>query len=134
VALRDSPLDINEVYDAVSDAAAGGIAMFVGTVRDNDSGRAVEMLGYTAHPSALESLQAVAERVAAERGAVAIAAVHRVGDLGLGEIAVMVAAACAHREAAFDVCRQLIDDLKATVPIWKHQRFTDGTEEWVGSP
>ncbi len=108
--------------------------MFVGTVRDNDGGRAVETLGYTAHPLALKTLRAVADKVAAEHGALAVAAVHRVGELALGEIAVVVAAACAHRAEAFEACRELIDELKATVPIWKHQRFSDGTEEWVGTP
>jgi molybdopterin synthase catalytic subunit len=64
----------------------------------------------------------------------AIAAVHRTGDLAIGDIAVVVAAACPHRGDAFDAARTLIDELKATVPIWKHQRFTDGSDEWVGVP
>ena len=59
---------------------------------------------------------------------------HRVGDLAIGDLAVVAAVAAAHRAEAFDACRALIDELKATVPIWKHQRFTDGTDEWVGTP
>ena len=61
------------------------------------------------------------------------AAVHRIGDLDIGDLAVVVAVSCPHRAEAFDACRALIDELKATVPIWKHQRFADGTSEWVGS-
>jgi molybdopterin synthase catalytic subunit len=62
-----------------------------------------------------------------------IAAVHRVGDLAIGDLAVVVAVSCPHRAEALDACRALIDELKATVPIWKHQRFADGASEWVGS-
>jgi molybdopterin synthase catalytic subunit len=134
VALRETPLDLNEVYAAVADEAAGGIALFVGTVRDSDGGRSVQALGYTAHPSAEQALHAVADGVAADPAVVAIAAVHRVGELALGDLAVVVAASCGHRGEAFAACRRLIDDLKASVPIWKHQVFTDGTEEWVGTP
>ena len=64
----------------------------------------------------------------------AVAAVHRVGVLDIGDVAVVVAAAAVHRAEAFDASRALIDELKDTVPIWKHQRFVDGTDEWVGTP
>ena len=131
--LRDTPLSADEVLSAVSDPAAGGIALFVGTVRDNDHDRPVVRLGYTAHPSATAELRRVAEKVAASFGATAVAAVHRVGDLAVGELAVVVGVSCAHRFEAFHACHALIDELKATVPIWKHQRFEDGTDEWVGS-
>lgn len=134
VALRETPLDVNEVYSTVADEAAGGIALFVGTVRDSDGGRPVRALGYTAHPSAERVLLAAVDKVAADPSVVAIAAVHRVGELALGDLAVVVAASCAHRGEAFAACHRLIDDLKASVPIWKHQVFADGTEEWVGTP
>ena len=132
--LRDTPLSVDEVLSAVSDPAAGGIALFVGTVREQDHDRPVVRLGYTAHPSAPAELRRVAEKVAASFGAIAVAAVHRTGDLEVGDLAVVVAVASPHRAEAFDACRALIDELKASVPIWKHQRFTDGTAEWVGSP
>lgn len=131
--LRDTPLSADEVLSAVADPAAGGIALFVGTVRDNDHGRGVTRLAYTAHPSAAAELRRVAEKVAATFGAVAIAAVHRVGDLEIGDLAVVVAVACGHRGAAFDACRALIDQVKETVPIWKHQQFSGGGSEWVNS-
>jgi molybdopterin synthase catalytic subunit len=131
--VRDVPLSVDEVLAAVGDSGAGGTAIFVGTVRDEDHGRAVTRLSYSAHPQATDTMRTVMEKVAADHGAHAIAAVHRVGDLEIGDLAVVVAAACAHRAEAFDACRALIDDLKAHVPIWKHQIFTDGQAEWIGS-
>ncbi len=133
-AIRDTPLTVEEVAAAVADPAAGGHALFVGTVRDADGGKDVHALSYSAHPSAADVLRTVAERAATRPGVIAVAAVHRVGDLVVGDLAVVVGVACAHRGDAFDACRALIDELKATVPIWKHQRFGDGTDEWVGSP
>lgn len=133
-AIRDEALTVEEVLTAVADPAAGGHAVFVGTVRDADGGKDVHALSYSAHPSATDVLGAVAERAAARPGVLAVAAVHRVGELVVGDLAVVVGVSCAHRGDAFDACRALIDELKATVPIWKHQRFGDGTDEWVGSP
>jgi molybdopterin synthase catalytic subunit len=134
IAIRETPLSVDEVLDAVRDPAAGGLVVFVGTVRDADGGRAVDSLGYTAHPVAEERLRAVTESVATRFPAIALAAVHRVGALAIGDIAVVVAAACPHRGEAFEAARALIDELKETVPIWKHQVFSDGGDEWVGSP
>lgn len=132
--VRDTPLSVDEVLRAVADPAAGGTAVFVGTVRGEDGGRAVTDLGYSAHPSALDELRTVADEVAAAHDVVAVAAVHRVGDLAVGDLAVVVAVSCAHRGEAFVACRALIDELKSRVPIWKHQVFADGDEEWVGLP
>lgn len=129
--LREIPLSVDEVLAAVADPAAGGIALFVGTVRDTDHSRGVTALTYSAHPSAPAELRRVAEKAAAGFGATAVAAVHRVGDLAVGDLAVVVAVACPHRGEAFDACRALIDELKHDVPIWKHQRFADGGSEWV---
>jgi molybdopterin synthase catalytic subunit len=134
VAIRDQPLSVDEVVDAVHDRAAGGLVVFVGTVRASDQDRDVDRLDYEAHPSAEEQMRQVAESVAARFPAVAVAATHRVGSLQIGDIAVVVAASCPHRGEAFEAARALIDDLKATVPIWKHQLFADGGEEWVGTP
>ena len=134
VALREEPLDVAEVSAAVSDAAAGGIAIFVGTVRDHDHGHDVTGLEYSAHPTALARLEEVAAEVAADFEAVAVAAVHRVGSLDVGDVAVVCAVSGAHRGTAFDASRALIDRLKQRVPIWKHQLFADGTDEWVDTP
>lgn len=133
LAVRETPLSVDEVFAAVGDASAGGTALFVGTVRDHDGGQDVTALGYTCHPSAEEELRRVAEKVAADFPVRAMAAVHRVGDLAIGDLAVVVAVSCPHRSEAFAACRRLIDDLKREVPIWKHQHFTDGTHEWVGA-
>lgn len=132
--IRESPLSVDEVFAAVREPGAGGVALFVGVVREQDDGRAVTGLGYSAHPSVEAELRAVAEEVAAAYPVRALAAVHRVGDLAVGDLAVVVAAACPHRGEAFDACRRLIDELKSRVPIWKHQAFADGGEEWVGLP
>ena len=131
--VRDTPLSIDEVHDAVMDPVAGGIALFTGVVRDNDKGQQVTALSYSAHPSATDKLRQVAEHIAAQFDIHAIAAVHRVGDLAIGDLAVVVAVSSGHRAAALDACRALIDEVKATVPIWKHQRFAGGVSEWVNS-
>lgn len=133
LAIRDAPLSLDEVFRAVGDDAAGGTALFVGTVRDHDGGADVDLLGYSSHPTAEAELRRVAEKVVADFPVRALAAVHRVGDLVVGDVAVVVAVSCPHRAEAFAACRKLIDDLKHEVPIWKHQRFSDGTEEWVGA-
>jgi molybdopterin synthase catalytic subunit len=134
VDLRDTPLDVAEVLDALADRAVGGIDVFVGTVRDHDHDQGVTGLEYTAHPTALDRLRDVVQGVADKYDVLAVAAVHRVGALAIGDVAVVVATAAVHRGEAFDASRALIDELKDTVPIWKHQLFSDGTDEWVGTP
>ena len=131
--IRGTALSVDEVLSAVSDPAAGGVSLFVGAVRDHDHGEDVVRLSYSAHPSAEAELRRVAEKVAASYSVTAIAAVHRVGDLDVGDIAVVVAVSCPHRGEAFDACRALIEELKASVPIWKHQRYAGGHSDWVNS-
>jgi molybdopterin synthase catalytic subunit len=134
IAVRNTALSVDEVRNAIADPAAGGEVLFVGTVRDHDAGHGVTGLSYSAHPSAETELRRVADEVAAKYPEViGLAAVHRTGDLAVGDLAVVVGVSCAHRAEAFHACHALIDELKATVPIWKHQRFTDGSDEWVGS-
>jgi len=128
------PLDVSAIMAAVSGPEVGGITMFVGTVRDQDGGRPVAELSYTAHPQAEQILREVTQAVADDFPDARLAVAHRIGDLAIGDLAVVVVAACAHRGEAFVAARRLIDDVKATVPIWKHQRFVDGTFEWVGLP
>ena len=134
VDLRETPLDVAEVVAALDDEASGGLTLFVGRVRDHDGGRDVDGLDYSAHPTALDKLREVCERIADEYDVHGLAAVHRVGRLAIGDIAVIVATTSSHRGDAFAASRALIDTLKAEVPIWKHQRFEDGTDEWVGTP
>lgn len=127
------PLSIDEVLDAVRDPAAGGVGLFVGTVREHDREQGVTALDYSAHPSAREVLRRTAEDVL-RADITAIAVTHRTGHLQVGDVAVVVAVSAPHRGPALEVCRAMIDTLKQTVPIWKHQQFEDGTDEWVGLP
>jgi len=134
IAIRDTELSLDEVRAAVADPTAGGLVLFAGAVRDNDSDRGVTGLSYSAHPGAEAELRRVAEEIAAKYDdVIGLAAVHRTGDLAIGDLAVVVGVSCGHRAEAFTACHALIDELKASVPIWKHQRFADGSAEWVGS-
>jgi molybdopterin synthase catalytic subunit len=129
--IRETPLSIDEVFAAISDPSAGGTCLFIGTVRDHDGGQGVQSLDYSHHPSARERLREVAQEVAATSGATAVAAVHRVGALAIGDLAVVVGASASHRAQAFEAARQLIDTLKLQVPVWKHQMFDSGESQWV---
>jgi molybdopterin synthase catalytic subunit len=131
IAVRDTPLSVDEVRLAVADPAAGGIALFAGAVRGEDHGQAVTGLAYSAHPSAADELRRVAEKVAADFPVCGLAAVHRTGELAVGDLAVVVAVSCPHRAEALEACHTLIDEVKRSVPVWKHQYFGDGSDEWV---
>jgi molybdopterin synthase catalytic subunit len=131
VDIRETPLSLDEVFSAVQDPAAGGTCVFVGTVRDHDGGKEVAALGYSSHPTAVERLREVADRIASQCDVIALAGVHRTGELAIGDLAVVVAASAAHRADAFEACRRLIDELKTDVPVWKHQTFVAGDAEWV---
>ena len=102
-------------------------------MRNEDDGRSVTQLGYSAHPSVESSLREVINEAIEKYPIHAVSAVHRIGDLEIGDIAVIVAVACPRRAEAFEACHQIIDQIKKTVPIWKHQRFADGDTEWVGA-
>lgn len=134
VDIRETALDVSEVLDSLDEAADGGVTLFVGRVRDHDGGRDVDGLDYSAHPTALERLRAVCALVASRHDVHGVSAVHRTGHLDIGDVAVIVGTASAHRGVAFDASRDLIDTLKDQVPIWKHQVFADGSDEWVGTP
>jgi molybdopterin synthase subunit MoaE len=133
-AISADPLDPHAVRAAVWSSADGAVALFEGVVRDHDGGRGtVVALSYTAHPDAERVLHAAADAVAHRHPAVRLAAVHRIGELGVGDLAIVCAAASAHRADAFAACAELVDEIKRTVPIWKEQHFSDGTVEWVGA-
>ena len=129
--LRDAPLSVDEVRGAVMDPGAGGIALFAGAVRNHDHGRDVVRLSYSAHPSAAAELRRVCEKVAAEFDVSALAAVHRVGELAVGDLAVVVAVSCPHRAEAFAACRYVIEEVKRRLPVWKQELRADGTAVWV---
>jgi molybdopterin synthase catalytic subunit len=132
--IGEGPISVDRLLGQVRHPAVGGIALFVGVVRDHDEGQDVTSLDYTAHPSAQAVLASCAERTAAAHDVLTLAVEHRVGHLEVGDLAVVVAVGAVHRAEALAACRQLIDDLKAEVPIWKEQLFTTGEAEWVGLP
>jgi molybdopterin synthase catalytic subunit len=134
VGISESPLDVDRAIRLVSGPAVGGIALFVGTVRNRDHGAEVVSLDYTQHPSALDALTRCAEETADKHDILAIAVEHRVGHLEVGDIAVVVAVGAVHRAEALAACAHLINTLKAEVPIWKEQHFESGDSEWVGLP
>jgi molybdopterin synthase catalytic subunit len=132
--VTDQPISLAEHEQLVSHSAAGAIVGFVGTIRNHDGGRGVSRLEYSAHPSAEQVFaEVVAEVTGQAAGVRAVAASHRVGALQIGEAALVAAVAADHRHAAFATCARLVDTIKARLPVWKHQFFDDGTEEWVGS-
>jgi molybdopterin synthase catalytic subunit len=132
--LREDPIDLAEHEALVSHQAAGAVVGFAGVVRNHDGGRSVMRLEYSAHPSAAQTLADVAAEIARDcEGVRAIAVSHRIGTLDVGQAALVAAVAADHRKAAFDTCALLVDTVKARLPVWKHQIFDDGTDEWVGS-
>lgn len=133
-ALTEGPILLTEHEELVSNESAGAVVGFAGVVRDHDGGRHVLRLEYSAHPLAEQTLAEVLAEVAAQAvGVRAIAASHRVGPLAIGDAALVAAVAADHRKAAFDTCALLVDAIKERLPVWKHQFFADGTEEWVNS-
>ena len=133
-AMTEHAITLAEHEELVSHQSAGAIVGFVGMIRDHDGGRGVVRLEYSAHPSAAQVMAEVVAEVAEQsRGLRAVAASHRIGVLHIGEAALVAAVAADHRHEAFTACAHLVDTVKARLPVWKHQFFDDGTEEWVGS-
>ncbi|MFN8033569.1 MAG: molybdenum cofactor biosynthesis protein MoaE [Mycobacterium sp.] len=133
-ALVDGPISLTEHEDLVANAAAGAVVGFAGVVRNHDGGRDVVRLEYSAHPTAQEALfEVLAEVAGTATGVRAMAASHRVGTLHIGDAALVAAVAADHRGAAFETCARLVDTIKERLPVWKHQFFADGTDEWVNS-
>jgi molybdopterin synthase catalytic subunit len=133
-AVTEQPIVLSEHEDLVGHRSAGAIVGFVGMIRDHDHGRQVRRLEYSAHPTAQQEMAEVLDEVAEHaRGIRAVAASHRVGVLRIGDAALVAAVAADHRREAFDACARLVDTVKERLPVWKHQFFADGTEEWVGS-
>jgi molybdopterin synthase catalytic subunit len=130
--ISESPLDVGQAIRMVSGPTVGGIALFVGTVRNHDHGAEVASLDYTQHPTAPEVLGRCAAEAAELHNVESIAVEHRIGRLEVGDVAVVVAVGAVHREAALAACAHLINTLKAEVPIWKEQHFASGDAEWVG--
>ncbi|MEH0109730.1 molybdenum cofactor biosynthesis protein MoaE [Tersicoccus sp. MR15.9] len=130
--VTDRPLDLGALIAVAGSDRSGAVVSFSGVIRNHDGGRDVLRLSYSAHPQASDVIARVADDVAAAHPGVRIAVAHRVGDLGIGDDALIAAVAAAHRAEAFAACEDLVERVKAQVPIWKQQWFPGGTSEWVG--
>ena len=157
--LSSEPISVDQAIAAVESETAGAVVSFSGVVRNHDGGKPVQRLSYSAHPTAHQVMADVVAQLVAEQAAggepagagiaaasgpgaeagsgtaqpVRIWVAHRIGMLEIGDPALVCAVSAAHRGQAFDVCSELVDRIKAQVPIWKEQFFTDGTVEWVGA-
>jgi molybdopterin synthase catalytic subunit len=131
VGVGEGWIDPEALRAAVADPSAGATVLFTGDVRDNDRGRTVMSLSYEAHPSAKDVLAEVALEIGERFDVIAVAIAHRHGPIPIGEAALVAAVSARHREEAFAACIALVDLAKERIPIWKHQVFADGTDEWV---
>jgi molybdopterin synthase catalytic subunit len=136
--LTADPISEDDALAAVEGPEAGAVVSFRGVVRNHDEGKAVERLSYTAHPTASKAMLEVVATLLGEHSEetghpVRIWAAHRVGTLQVGDVALVCAVSAAHRQQAFTICSELVDRIKAGVPIWKEQLFSDGSVEWVGA-
>jgi molybdopterin synthase catalytic subunit len=132
VDLRETALSLDEAVASVSRPGAGAVATFLGVVRDVSDGRVVSRLEYSAYDAmAKREMQKIVEELEAEMPGVLACAIHRIGSLAVGDAAIVCAASAPHRGEAFRACRELIDRIKARVPIWKRELGPDGAA-WVG--
>jgi len=129
--VRSTPITTAEIEAAVRTPDAGAVVVFEGRVRDHDHGRPVISLTYEGHPEADQVLRAILAETLEQPGVIAAASLHRVGDLAIGDLAFAAAVSAAHRAEAFAACAWLVDAVKDRLPVWKLQRFADGTQEWV---
>jgi molybdopterin synthase catalytic subunit len=132
--VTEEPLDLPAHVAAVSTGSCGAVVTFIGQVRDHDPDAAGQVTGldYSAHPDAGRILAGIADRFRAEFPQVNLAVSHRIGHLDVGDLALVAAAASAHRGVAFEACERLVEAVKAEVPIWKKQYEVDGSHAWVG--
>jgi molybdopterin synthase catalytic subunit len=133
-AVTSEPLSADAHQAAVLSDASGAVVVFSGVVRDHDHGREVVSLEYVGHPTADDVLRACRDEIAADPKIHAVAVSHRIGELKVGDTALVAAVAAAHRAEAFEACERLVTIVKQRLPIWKRQVFPDGTDEWVNCP
>jgi molybdopterin synthase catalytic subunit len=132
-AVTDEPLDVAAHEAMVAGHTSGAVVAFSGVVRDHDGGRLVLRIEYVGHPSAPDALAAVVAEVTERSDVDAVAVSHRLGELGVGDVALVVAVAAAHRQDAFAAAALLVDEVKNRLPVWKRQVYTDGSDEWISS-
>lgn len=133
IQLSATSLSIDAAYTMVQSPECGGICLFVGTIRNHNKGKAVTNLDFESYaPMAAKEMTRIAEKAKTEHNLHTVAVHHRVGELGIGDIAVIIAVSSHHRKAAFTACEQVIDELKEHVPIWKKEYLEDGSY-WVNA-
>lgn len=131
VLLTDKVISLPIFIAQVESDQAGAVATFSGNVRSSDHGKKVVSLSYEIHPTTVQVLDQVVRDVASRHKVLAVAVAHRFGEIAIGESALIVAISSEHRGEAFEACAEIVDEIKARIPIWKHQVFADGSDEWV---
>jgi molybdopterin synthase catalytic subunit len=131
--VTEAPISVETLAASVKSDRAGAIVTFSGDVRNHDKGKEVAALSYEIHPSAPTVIRKITEEVCAKYEVVNVAVAHRHGEIPIGESAFVVAVSAAHRVAALNCCEELVERVKAELPIWKYQSFSDGSTEWVNS-
>jgi molybdopterin synthase catalytic subunit len=126
-------ISISALSALVTDERCGAVVTFTGDVRNRDGGKEVSSLTYEIHPSAGDKITEITQTVIKNTDVVKVAVSHRYGEIPIGQTAFAVAVSAVHRESAFQTCSALVDQIKAQLPIWKHQVFSDGTDEWVNT-
>ena len=131
--VTEAPISVETLAASVKSDRAGAIVTFSGDVRNHDKGKEVAALSYEIHPSAPTVIRKITEEVCAKYEVLNVAVAHRYGEIPIGESAFVVAVSAAHRIAALNCCEELVERVKAELPIWKYQSFSDGSTEWVNS-
>ena len=131
--VTEERITAEELSASVKSDVAGAVVTFSGDVRNHDKGKSVTTLNYEVHPSAQSVIEKIVNEVVAKHDVVNVAVAHRYGPIAIGESAFVVSVASAHRGPAFACCNELVERVKAELPIWKYQEFADGTTEWVNS-
>ncbi|TRZ73619.1 MAG: molybdenum cofactor biosynthesis protein MoaE [Streptomycetaceae bacterium] len=126
-------VNITDLAALVKDDSCGAVVTFIGDVRNHDGGKDVHVLTYEIHPSAGQEIIRIAQEASNTFDVVKVAVAHRYGQIPIGQTAFAVAVSAHHRESAFEACQALVNTVKAELPIWKHQVFTDGSDEWVNT-
>ncbi len=130
--ISDSDLDVATLSAEVGHDAAGAVVTFAGVVRNHDIGQAVDSIEYSSHPAASQIIATLAQETSTREGVHAVGIKHRVGHLHVGDVAMVAVVAASHRKQAFGAVSDLVDEVKARLPVWKNQHYSDGRSEWTG--
>jgi molybdopterin synthase catalytic subunit len=131
--ITESPINAVKLASEVESVECGAVVTFSGNVRNHDKNQEVLSLTYEIHPSSAAVLEKVVQEICLKHAIANARVAHRYGPIHIGETALFVAVSAPHRQSALIACTELIDEIKLQIPIWKHQTFADGTDEWVNS-